>query len=54
MDRGAWMGYSPQGCKELDMTEVTEHASMRYKRIRENGPLTGHTAPLNKNWSSVH
>ena len=21
MDRGAWQGYSPWGCKELDMTE---------------------------------
>ena len=25
MDRGAWWAtYSPGGCKELDMTEVTE------------------------------
>ena len=23
MERGAWWGYSPWGCKELDMTEVT-------------------------------
>ena len=23
MERGAWRGYSPWGCKELDMTEVT-------------------------------
>ena len=23
--------YSPQGCKELDMTEVTEHAHMHIK-----------------------
>ena len=22
-DRGAWRGYSPQGCKELDTTEAT-------------------------------
>ena len=22
-DRGAWWGYSPWGCKELDMTEAT-------------------------------
>ena len=22
-------GYSPQGCKELDMTEVTEHTYMQ-------------------------
>jgi len=22
MDRGAWGGYSPWGCKELDMTEA--------------------------------
>ena len=26
------MGYSPQGCKELEMTEVTEHAHM-YKDV---------------------
>ena len=24
MDRGAW--WSPKGCKELNMTEATEHA----------------------------
>ena len=24
MDRGAWWDYSPQGCKESDMTEATE------------------------------
>ena len=23
MERGAWRGYSPWGCKESDMTEVT-------------------------------
>ena len=23
MDRGAWGGHSPWGCKELDMTEAT-------------------------------
>ena len=29
MDRGAWRAtYSPQGCKELDMTEATEQAYM--------------------------
>ena len=33
------MGYSPQGCQELDMTEATEHAfmlrarSVRYCRV---------------------
>ena len=26
MDRGAWWGYSPQGCKESDMTKATEPA----------------------------
>ena len=26
MDRGAWWGYSPQGHKELDTTETTQHA----------------------------
>ena len=26
MDRGAWWAKSPQGCKESDMTEVTQHA----------------------------
>ena len=26
------LGYSP--CKDLDMTEVTEHASMQQKRIK--------------------
>ena len=26
MDRGPMAGYSPQSCKELDMTEVTKHA----------------------------
>ena len=26
MDRGAWGGNSPQGCKESDATEVTQHA----------------------------
>ena len=25
-DRRAWAGYCPQGCKESDMTEATEHA----------------------------
>ena len=25
MDRGNLAGYSPQGCKESDMTEATEH-----------------------------
>ena len=27
MDRGAW-GYSPQGCKDLDVTETIQHADM--------------------------
>ena len=26
MDRGAWGGNSPQGCKKSDATEVTQHA----------------------------
>ena len=26
MDREAWLGYSPWGHKDLDTTEVTEHA----------------------------
>ena len=26
MDRRAWAGYCPQGCKESDTTEATEHA----------------------------
>ena len=25
MDRGAWVGYNPLGCKELDMTEQLAH-----------------------------
>ena len=25
MDRGAWRAYGPEGCKELDITEVTAH-----------------------------
>ena len=25
MDRGAWRGYSPWGCKELDTTEQLTH-----------------------------
>ena len=26
VDKGDWVGYSPQGCKESDTTEVTLHA----------------------------
>ena len=29
------MGYSPQGCKELDMPKVTEYAC-KYKRLKVN------------------
>ena len=25
MDRGTWWAYSPQGRKELDMTDATQH-----------------------------
>ena len=32
MDRGAWWGYSPWGCKELDMTEQLS----LFKNIFEN------------------
>ena len=36
MDRGAW-GHRPQSCKELDMTEVTEHdLSNRNLKKQEN------------------
>ena len=31
--RGAWMGYSPTGCKELDMIKATEHACMHAPRF---------------------
>ena len=32
MDRGDWGGYSPQGHKELDKTEETQHArTARYQ-----------------------
>ena len=30
MDRGAWKGYTPWGCKESDMTEVTEHTCTHF------------------------
>ena len=33
MDRGAWRGYSPSGCKELDTTEMTEHIGSVTKEI---------------------
>ena len=26
MERGAWLGYSPWGCRELDTTEYNTHA----------------------------
>ena len=26
MDKGAWLSYSPWGCKKSDTTEATEHA----------------------------
>ena len=35
------MGYRLQGCKELDMTEVTEHAhtyDIQYSRLRHYPP----------------
>ena len=28
MDRGAWLGYSPQAHKELDMTEATWYGTV--------------------------
>ena len=31
--RGAWMGYSPTGCKELDTIKATEHACMHAPRF---------------------
>ena len=34
------MGYSPWGCKELDMTEVTEHAS-KYSPSLSPSPTMG-------------
>ena len=30
MDRGAWKGYSPQGCKELDTTELLSTAHSQF------------------------
>ena len=34
MDRGAWQGYSPWGCKELDMTEwLTQNQNSLLKTI---------------------
>ena len=33
MDRGAWWGYSPCGCKESDMTENTHTLFARYSSI---------------------
>ena len=27
------MGYSPWGCKELDMTELTKHSTGRYNEL---------------------
>ena len=39
MDRGAWGSYSPWGCKESDMTEVTKQACMHVM----SGSLQGHS-----------
>ena len=38
MDRGVWQVYSPEGLKESDMMEVTEHAQahiIKQERPRE-------------------
>ena len=37
MDRGVWGGYSPWDCKELDMTEATEHACVHISVSRVSG-----------------
>ena len=29
------MGYSPQGCKESDMTEETEHACTKFLELED-------------------
>ena len=48
MDRGGWRGYSPWGCKEVDMTEqLNHHRSMVGINVHSarsyNGP-SGHTS----------
>ena len=38
IDRGAWQAtYSPLGCKESDMTEVTEHSTSKKENLNSKG-----------------
>ena len=58
MDRGVWGGYSPWDCKELDMTEATEHACRLITVSRVSGLTTWvlgeHDSSLfNGPWSGV-
>ena len=58
MDRGVWGGYSPWDCKELDMTEATEHACVHISVSRVSGltiwVLGEHDSSLfNGPWSGV-
>ena len=40
-DRGTWWATSPQGCKESDTAEVTEHAGMHDVNTLEQKDCSG-------------
>ena len=59
MDRGAWWDYSPQGRRESDVTEVTEHAHtylvLRFgiSQLAKSGPKPGAGSHLTLNQAEV-